>query len=95
MLDKPIRPVLFVTFEDIDIDAFIVVPDNTLPMDLYNALYKTSNLSRFAYGWITNRGRIITGEEAAKIAFDLGLIDTRVDRLKLVDYKGSWKGHIT
>lgn len=95
-MDRPVRPgfrvKIFSSHLDRDIETLILVPDGTLPMDLYNALLlRGYDVEEDFECWITNRGRIVSPDTAAELAFDEGLVDERKDFLSTTEYTGSWR----
>lgn len=95
-MEKLLFPCFITTVFSTHLKKYIVVPmivQKHLPMDYYNAL---SNAGSFEdvdteYSWITNKGRILSQEEAAEFAYEHHLLDKKVKKLRLEDYKGSWK----
>lgn len=72
-------------------DSYVVlVPDNTLPMDLYNAL-SAEGVVLGDHGWIDDHGIYHTDRQAAEIALQTGILDERKTSLSITDFKGRWK----
>lgn len=95
-MERPLLPAFLVTIYSTHlqktVSAPIIVPNKTLPMDLYNALSNNGVIVEDAkYGWITSRGNYLSGEEAAKIAFENGLIDEKVLYLSVENFSGEWR----
>lgn len=71
----------------------VVVPNGMYPMDIYNILIKQQfeYPVPIEYHWMTSKGRILTGEEAAEFALENDLLDKKVDKLTTKDYQGAWR----
>lgn len=97
-MERPIRPAFLVELSSIHfknnlLKTYVLVPDGVYPMDLYNALLQSDNLRVVepVYGWITSSGKLISSHEAAELAFEHMLIDTRIETLSTEDYQGNWR----
>ena len=95
-MERPLRPAwLASTYyhnKRNSIKIIITIPDYILPMDIYNALSKKDIVFlENTHGWITNQGRYVSSEEAAWLALEANLLDMRVERLSILDFKGKWK----
>jgi hypothetical protein len=75
-----------------DVTFPVIVPDYVLPMDLYNVLFMMAMTPTSArHGWITNKSRYVTSEEAAALALEANRLDKKVAQLSTTEYTGSWK----
>lgn len=72
------------------VQTIVVVPPKVLPMDVYNALLSGGQVESIHHGWISNKGKYYTAEEAMHWADENNLLDRRVRVLGLEDYQGAW-----
>jgi hypothetical protein len=97
MMEKPMLPAWLVKSywagANKDLHIPIVIPNGSQAMDVYNALFSKWSIEPVyeSYGWITNKGRWITGEAAALMALEANLLDKRSDCLTIQQYKGAYK----
>lgn len=72
--------------------APIIVPEGTLPADLYNALLTKEFVYVVSshYSWITSKRRILTQEEAAVVALETNQLDKKVKKYLLEHFDPLW-----